>query len=326
MRVSLPELRQTTFRALARQGYPPAEAEIILDVLLYAQLRGNNQGIVKLIGAGMPHSADAGPITIVRETPVSALLDGAQNAGMVVLRAALDLALEKAEAHGFGLVGTHHTNTSTGAIGYYASIGAKAGCITFVFAGSGEYVAMHGSYQPMLGTNPLAVGIPSAGEPVVFDMATSAIARFGIVEAQAAGRPIPPDVALGPDGQPTTDAATALKGAIRTFGGYKGAALALIVELLTGPLVETTRTPDGRKTDWGNLVLAFHPSLLTDAGDFAARVGTITANVKGARRLPDVDEILIPGERGNRLMARALADDALEIDDALWSALQRAAD
>jgi L-2-hydroxycarboxylate dehydrogenase (NAD+) len=324
VKVPLDTLKQTTFTVLARQGYPPEEAQMILEVLMYAQLRGNNQGIVKLIGAGMPRDPAAGAITVRKETSLSVLLDGGRNQGMVVMTHAMHLALAKARAQGFGLVGTHNTNTSTGAIGYYAARIAAAGFIGLVCAGSGEYVAMYGAYEPIFGTNPLAIGLPSTDSaPVVFDMATAAIARFGIVEAHTAGRPIPPDVAYDAQGNPTTDPAAALGGAIRAFGGYKGAALALIVEVLTRLLAATTPDADGKKTDWGNLIMVLDPALLVDRHEFAAHVATLMRQVKATRRLPGVEEILIPGERGNRIWDDCHRTGLVDIEAALWTALQQ---
>ena len=325
MKVQVDELKRVTLQVLARSGYPPDEAETILKVLMYAQLRGNNQGVVKLIGAGMPRDKACKPISVVRETKLSALLDGGRNSGMVVVSYAMQLAIQKASEHGIGIIGTNNTNTSTGAIGYYASQIAQAGYIGLVFSGSGEYMAMYGSYEPIFGTNPLAFGIPSTGKPIVFDMATAAIARFGIVEAKTAGRPIPEGVAYDNAGQITTDPSAALGGAIRAFGGYKGAALALLVEVLTHPLVSTTLDKDGRKTDWGSLLLVIDPELLVDGDTFKDRVSTMAQKLKAARKLPDVEEIFIPGERGDTFMQKVLEAGSLEIEDQLWTALQQVA-
>ncbi|MEZ4667023.1 MAG: Ldh family oxidoreductase [Anaerolineae bacterium] len=324
MKIRVDDLKNTTLKVLARSGYPTDEAETILDVLMYAQLRGNNQGVVKLIGAGMPRDPNCTPITVTRDTKVSALVDGGHNSGMVVVQYALELAMKKAEDHGFGIVGTNNTNSSTGAIGYYASKATEAGYIGLIFAGSGEYVAMHGAYEPIFGTNPLAIGIPTQGKPVVFDMATSAIARFGIVEAKTAGRSIPDDVAYDNDGNATTDPAAALGGAIRAFGGYKGAALAFMVEVLTHELVGTTHDAQGKKVDWGNLIMVIDPELLVDRDTFAKQVSELVMRVKATRKLPGIEEILIPGERGNAVLDAALASGEIEIEEGLWMALQKA--
>lgn len=325
MKVQVDELKRVTLQVLARSGYPPDEAETILEVLMYAQLRGNNQGVVKLIGAGMPRDKACKSISTIRETKLSALLDGGRNSGMVVVSYAMKLAIQKASEHGIGIVGTNNTNSSTGAIGYYASQIAHAGYIGLVFSGSGEYMAMYGSYEPIFGTNPLAFGIPSTGKPIVFDMATAAIARFGIVEAKTAGRPIPEGVAYDNAGQLTTDPSAALGGAIRAFGGYKGAALALLVEVLTHPLVSTTPDKDGHKTDWGNLLLVIDPELLVDGDTFKERASAMAQKLKTARRLPGVEEIFIPGERGDAFLQKVLEAGSLEIEDQLWTALQAAA-
>ena len=323
MKVPIEALRGATRRAIAAQGFNEADTEIILDVISYAQLRGNNQNVIKLLGAGMPADPKAGEITLVKESKLSALIDGAWNQGMVVVSRATALASEKANAHGFGIVGTRRSNSPTGAIGYFARALADAGLIGFVCSGSMELMAMHGSYEPFFGTNPLAIGIPTAGKPIVLDMATASIAWYGIHLAQAEGRRIPADVAYDAAGSLTSDPAAALAGAIKAFGGYKGAALALIIEVLTRPLVGASRDETGKKLDWGNLVFAIDPELLADdRASFQAGVSDLLARVKGLKRLPDVTEILTPGERGDRAYERIMAAGAVELDEQIWRDLQ----
>ncbi len=326
MKIPLEQLRDVTRRAIAAQGFNAADTEIILDIILYAQYRGNNQNVIKLLGAGMPADPAAGAISIVRETKLSALIDGAWNQGMVVLKRATEYAIDKAGAHGFGIVGVRRTNTATGAIGYFARMLADANLIGFVFSGSGELMAMHGSYEPFFGTNPLAIGIPTDGQPIVFDMATAAIAWYGIHLAAAEGQPIPDGVAYDSEGRLTTDPAAALAGAIVAFGGYKGAALALIVEVLTRPLVGAARNQDGTKLDWGDLVFAIDPSLLADDLDsFRAGVSDLLQRLKQLKRLPGVEEILAPGERGDRHYERVMAAGQIELDERVWRELNQVA-
>lgn len=326
MKVSIENLKTVTRQAILNQGYSDEDTDIILDIIMYAQLRGNNQNVVKLVGAGMPANPNAGDVIIVKDTKLSALIDGAWNQGMVVVTQATRLVIQKAQEHGFGIVGTHHTNSSTGAIGYYARQIADAGLIGFVFSGSSEFMAMYGSYEPFFGTNPLAVGIPTNGKPIVFDMATAAMAYYGILGAQTAGEPIPEGVAYDSDGNITTDPAKALAGAIKTFGGYKGSALALIVEVLTRPLVGTSRKADGTKNDWGNLIFAIDPELLADdLESFQASVSDLVKRLKSRKTLPDIDEILVPGERGDQFYQGVMQAGEIEIDENLWIQLQAVA-
>ena len=323
MKVAIEELRSAARSAIRAQGFAADDTETILDIIMYAQLRGNNQNVIKLLGAGMPANPEAGAISIVKETKLSALIDGAWNQGMVVLSRATELAIGKAKAHGFGIVGARRTNSPTGAIGYYARRTAEEGLIGFVCSGSPELMAMYGSYEPFLGTNPLAIGIPTAGAPIVFDMATAAIAWYGVILAKAEGETIPDGVAYDSEGRLTTDPAAALAGAIKAFGGYKGAALALIVEVLTRPLVGAIRKEDGKKLDWGNLIFAIDPELLADdLATFQAGASDLLARLKKLARLPGVDEILTPGERGDRIYERNMAGRAVELDARVWQELQ----
>lgn len=327
MKIKISELKNLGSKALKKYGYTTDEASIILDMLMYAQLRGNNQGIVKLIGKGIPKNPLAREIVIDKETKLSARINGNNNAGAVVMNKAVITAITKAKEHGFGMIGTHDTNTSTGALGYWADKVAREGLIGFVFAGSPETVTYHGSYEPIFGTNPLAIGIPADDAPIVLDMATAAMAYYGLIEAKTAGNKIPPDIAYDSDGKLTDDPSKAMDGALRPFDkSYKGAGLALMVEILTGPLVGASFTGFGNTdTNWGNLVLAIDPELLGDRKAFMTNVAKLGARVKETKKLLGVKEILLPSERGNKLTKERLQSGEIEIEDNLYNELKQVA-
>jgi len=327
VKVLLSDLRQDVLRILSWYGYPGAEADAIADVLLYAQIRGSNQGVVKLTGKGMPRNLQAGEIEVVRETPVSTLVDGHGNAGIVVMNWATERCLAKAQSAGIGLVGTFNTCTSTGAIGYYATKLALGGYLGFAFSGSPPTVCPYGSYEPIFGTNPISVGIPTTAEPLVLDMATAAITWFGLIEAHMAGRQIVPGAAYDASGCPTTDPEAAMHGAIRTFDrGHKSSGLSMIVEILTGPLVSASCGRPGEAAgNLGNLVAALDPGLLADTGRFRAETSQLIGRIRQARPLPPATEVLVPGEREERIADESLRAGTIEIDEHLYTELKRIA-
>jgi len=327
MKISINELEDLTARAVRSYGYSDEEVKVISDVLLYAQLRGNNQGVVKLIGKGIPRDPVAGEITVEMETPISAKINGNRKHAMVVLKKAMDIVVDKAKKSAFGIAGTFNTNTSSGAIGYFASELAKQGLIGFLFGRSPERVAMHGGYEPLFGTNPIAVGIPAEPDPVVLDMSTAAISFYGLVEAETAGRTIPDDVAYSDEGKPTTSPQEAIKGAIRSFDrSHKGSGLALIGEILAGPLVGAAFCGIGdSKGNWGHLLFAIDPGILGDREEFIRNVGEICRKIKATRKLPEVEEIYLPGERGSLLATQRLACGDIEVEDNLLAELRRVA-
>lgn len=327
MKISIRELEELTARAVKAYGYSDDEVRAISDVLLYAQLRDNNQGVVKLIGAGIPRDPAAGEILVEKETAISVRINGNRNHAMIVVRKAVDMVAEKAKQNGFGIAGTFNTNTSSGAIGFYAAELARQGLIGFVFGRSPERVAMHGSYEPVFGTNPLAVAIPADPDPIVLDMSTAAISFFGLVEARTAGKEIARDVAFDPEGSPTSSPDAAIKGAIRSFDrGHKGSGLALIGEILAGPLVGAAFCGIGdSKGNWGHLIYAIDPGILTDRDEFVRNVAQVIGKIKGTRKLPGVSDIFVPGERGSLLARERLSSGEIEIEDNLLAALRKVA-
>jgi LDH2 family malate/lactate/ureidoglycolate dehydrogenase len=323
MKISTQELKSLTLAALKKYGYTDDESTIISEVLLYAQLRGNNQGIVKLIGKGIPKDLTATEIKTIKETKLSALLDGGHNQGMVVMKQAVDMVITKAKEHGFGIVGFNNTATSTGAIGYFANNIAAANLVGFVFAGSPPTVNFHGSFEAMFGTNPLAIGIPTDTDPIVLDMATSAMAYFGLVQAKTAGQSIPSGITYDNNGNDTTDPAVAMEGAIRPFDkSYKGASLSLMVEILTGPLIAASYVGISPEKGWGNLIYAIDPSMLVDINDFKTQVSELATKVRNSKKLPGVDQIYMPGEKGNANTQAHLKSGEIEVEDNLLASLR----
>ncbi len=318
MKIKVTDLEILTEKALIKQGYSEEESKVIKKVLLYAQLRGNNQGVVKLIGSGIPKREGVGAPKIVKETPVSALIDGNSTHAIIVMDQVTDLAIKKAKQSGIGIVGNFNTTESTGAIGYYAKKIADEGYIGIAFASAPfQTTAPHGSTEAKYCTNPMAFGIPTEIDPIILDMSTSAIAYYGLIEAKTAGKEVPEGLGYDKDGNPTT----IMSGAIKTFGGHKGSGLALVVQILAGALVQADSF-DNDSDNAGNLVLAIDPEILTTKERFTKEVSSIITRIKSAKKAPGVEEILIPGEKGNNFYSKVMASGEIEVEDNLLSALK----
>jgi L-2-hydroxycarboxylate dehydrogenase (NAD+) len=323
MKIALNELKLLVNKALVKYGYNEDEAKVIGDVLMYAQMRGNNQGIVKLIGKGIPKNMSGKPFQIVKETPVSALINGNYTHAMVVMNAITDIAIEKAKKSGIAIVGNNNTAESTGAIGYYVSKIAKAGLIGLAFSSAPfKTTAPYGSSEAMFCTNPIAYAIPSNNGEMVFDMTTSAVAYYGLIEAKTAGKQLPEAFGYDSEGNETTDPASIMSGAIKTIAGKKGSGLAMLVQVLAGALV-SAESFNSDSDNAGNLVLAIDPNLLSESDAFKNEVSSIVTSVKSAKKLIEVNEIMVPGERGNILTNKIEESGEIEVEDNLLSELRK---
>jgi LDH2 family malate/lactate/ureidoglycolate dehydrogenase len=326
MRVSTVELRRVTEASLVAAGYPAAEIPEIVDVLTYAQWRGNWQSLVHLSRAGWPAFQATGPIHVERETAVSALLHGELHPGIAVMCRVMAVAEMKANAAGVAIVGAHHSAPpGTGAVGYYVEKLAAAGFVAFAWSGSSEVVAPFGGAEPRFGTNPFAVAFPSAHEPVVIDLATSAIPAFELARRRMFGGVLPPAAALDEHGHDTED--PGLAATLKTFADSpKSSALALMVEVLTGPLVKASFAGVGdTRNNWGNLMVAIDPAILAGREQFEAEVDTLVETVRATRPRPGFAAVTLPGDSARARARRVEASGHVEIDDELWKrVLERA--
>ena len=318
IRVSVAEARDHAQRAMRGIGYDAEEAYILADHAIDAALCGYEySGLAKLLNIP-EHRRFKQPrrgIRVLRETEVSALYDGGNNVGMLVMYRAAQAAIVKAARHGFAIVGVTDSWMS-GRSAYYVEMIAKADLIGIHTAGSARAVAPPGGKRPALGTNPIAFGMPSAQGPMVFDMGTSAFMGTELLYRERMGLPLPNGVAIDSEGQPTRDPTRARAGALLPFGGYKGFGLAFIVQAF-GLLAGSAPDPD---KDDGYLFMVFKPDLLADLDHFKHQLSELIDRIKGTPRQPGVNEIRMPGERALRSRERGFRD-GIEINRLVYEAL-----
>lgn len=294
---------------------------------MYAEMRGNNQGLIKLISGSLKPQAEATEVSFVSNKKISAKIDGGQRIGMVVMHRAVDTAIAKAKEHGMSVVAASNYSSATGALGVWARKITHSNLIGIVLSQCPEMVAPHGSYEPIFGTNPFSIGIPTANsieknQSLVLDMATSAEAWFGLLTAKEEGKEIAPDVAYNKHGELTKSPVEALEGALRVFDrSYKGSHLALMVELLGGALSGAAMEDKRNARGWGSLVIAIDPEEFGPLEEFEERVRIMCDRVKNAKKVSGCQEIYLPGERGDTLEAKNKDLGTLELSDSVYSKL-----
>jgi LDH2 family malate/lactate/ureidoglycolate dehydrogenase len=310
----------------AALGATAAEVDAVADVLVEADLRGHtSHGLVRvplsveLVQTGAAR-VGARPC-VVQERGAAALMDGDGALGPYAAIIATREAMRRAREAGAAAIGLRNTGHLALA-GYYAELAAREDLIGIVLAKSETWIHPYGGIEPILGTNPIAIAIPTLDNPLLLDMATSATSRGKLVEAATEGQDLPLGWAIDASGAPTTDARAAIEGgALSPVGGAKGYGLALAVELLGGVLTGAGAGPIRDATGWlklwGTLILALDPATFVDVGVFKAAVSDFLTRVKGSRLAPGFAEILLPGERSYR-ERRARLTHGITVPDDTW--------
>jgi LDH2 family malate/lactate/ureidoglycolate dehydrogenase len=319
IKLSVADARQLAEGALRGIGYKADEARILADHCIDAALCGYEySGLAKILN--LPETEQfkqpRRPMQVMHETPVSLAYDGGNNNAMLALYYAAEATIKKATAQGIALVSVTDSWMS-GRSAYYVEMIAKAGLVAIHTAASSRLVAPPGGTEAVLGTNPIAIAIPSTRGPIVLDMGTSAFMMTEVMLRERLGELLPEGVAIGPNGEPTQDAAQARRGALLPFGGYKGFGLALMVQIF-GVLAGAGSEPP--RGDSGYLFVAFKPDLIGPPDVFNARVTELIDRIKATPRQRGVDEIRIPSERAFRTRERTLRE-GLEIDRLVFDAL-----
>lgn len=246
---SLKKLAKAIFE---KQGLSPAKAADVAEVMLAADRMGiESHGIqrinVYMTGLKLGRIKPKAEITVLRETPLSATLDANDGMGQPAGIKAMKMAMEKARKNGMGMVVVRNSN-HFGIGGYYTLMAARAGLLGISMTNSEAMVVPTFGRHPMMGTNPIAVSMPAQPNIFHFDVSTSVVPAGKIEVYARNGKPLPEGWSVGTDGTINTDPETFLKirkektdggllplgGFGNAFGGHKGYALSMLVELLTG--------------------------------------------------------------------------------------------
>ncbi|MEM6664078.1 MAG: Ldh family oxidoreductase, partial [Pseudomonadota bacterium] len=246
--------------------------------------------------------------------PGALMIDAAHGFAYPALELAMSNLPGMARAQGIAVAGVNRSHHA-GVAGWFVERLAQDGLVAMMFANTPAAMAPTGGRQALFGTNPIAFAAPVADElPMVVDLSLSTVARGKILAAAQKGEPIPEGWATDANGSPTTDAQAALGGTMQPMGGAKGAALALMVEVLAAGLTGATLAadapdffaPDGPPPGTGQLLLAIDPEALGGG----ARIAELAAMFAGN------GEARLPGRRRQRL-SDAARTDGLEIDKEL---------
>jgi LDH2 family malate/lactate/ureidoglycolate dehydrogenase len=327
IRMTVDAARALGEAAMRSAGFDDEDARILTDHVLDAALCGYEySGLPKLLNVVDYPSfrQPCHPVTLVRETGATALLDGGNTTGMIAAYRASEATIRRAQVHGLAVVCLANT-WMTGRSAYYCEMIARAGLVVIHTVASPAAVAPFGGTRPALGTNPIAFGFPTDGDPLVIDMGTSAFMGTDLQFRARLGTPIPAGVAFGPDGQPTTDAVIAHRGALLPFGGpeggYKGFGLALAMDAL-GALTAGIRSVGAVS---GYMFFAFKPDLFLSPDAYRREVSGRISAIKATPRQTGIAEIRIPGERSYATRAH-LVREGIEIDRKIHDALGRLAE
>jgi LDH2 family malate/lactate/ureidoglycolate dehydrogenase len=330
--VSIEDVRNLAESILLANGVPPDHARTQAGLFLEAEMRAiPSHGLLRLrrvierIHAGLTVPGTIGAQKWTARSFLS--VDGMRGLGPVVAMAALETIIPRAREDGIAIAAIRNTN-HLGALAFYAEHVASLGLTCISLTISEALVHPYGGRKAMIGTNPIAIGVPASPHPMVLDMATGLVSMGKIHDHANRGASIPLGWALDENGDPTTDASAAKKGAIAPFGGAKGYALGIAFEVLVASLAASAIGTDVKGTldstnvsNKGDLFIVIAPPHAEGA---KALVTEYLDSIRGAAPADPAHPVLAPGDRAHKVRAQS-EKRGVYLDDGLWNDLQQLA-
>ena len=309
--LSLEQLVELTTRALKRAGASKAMAQSTAQALVAAEAEGLSGHGLSRVALYCQHLREGRAFgkakpKIIRRKGATALVDAGGGLAFLACAMAVKEAIARAKRSGVSFVGvtnSHHM----GAVAYHLAPVAQAGMVGLAFSTSPSAINAWGGKRAFYGTNPIAAIFPRReAEPVVVDLSLTEVTRGKIMVYAKEGKPIPLGWAVDKDGNPTTDAKAALTGSLNAIGGVKGAALALMVEVLCVALTGAAFSFEndsyfeaGNKPRIGHAILAIDPGALAGSDAYFSRLEVMISSM-----LRD-EGVRLPGVRRQKLTAAA---------------------
>jgi LDH2 family malate/lactate/ureidoglycolate dehydrogenase len=326
MQLSIAEATDLALRALARNGMNPEHARQVAEHLVEAALCGHEFSslprVLAIVDELRAKPSTPTAIRIAREDGAFAHIDGGDNIGYVVSLVAVDKAVEIADRIGVAVVTANNTWFS-GRCAHYVERAARAGFVALHTTNTTARVAPFGGADRIMGTNPFAIAFPGHSDPLVVDIGTSAITWGDVTLARAKGEQLPERVAVDPAGAPTREPQAALDGAFMPWGGQRGSALSLAVQLL-GVLAGSAPVVTG-SADFGLFFVLVDPRRVCPGGDFRAQVEAMRRIVAESRPLAGGRGVRVPGDGSQSRRQQALQRGGIGVDDRIYARLMELA-
>ena len=318
--LSIADAERFISSALQAVRVPASDADIIASLMVQSDLAGaDGHGIFRLpaylkrIRAG---GVNLHPnIHIEREQGATALINGDNALGHLVMNRAVDLAIEKVKQHSVCWIGSHYGNHSGAASVYVRKLAEQGYIGIYMAVGNANHMAPWGGIDLLLSTNPIAIAVPAGDGPtVLLDIATT-VAAYGKVKVAAQkGESIPDDWMIDRQGKPITDPKKSAEGSLLPIGGYKGYGLAVMIGLLAGALNNAAvgkgtidfNAHHDLVTNTGQTIIAVDPSAFGNTEEFINRVIALVNDLKNSSTLPGVKEIRVPGEGAAKTRAERM--------------------
>jgi uncharacterized oxidoreductase len=334
--VSEPELLRFAAALLHAGGIGPAQAAVVAESLVQANLRGHDShGVMRIpfyVAKVKDGSVDpSAELAVEKESAAVIVGDGGWGLGQVIVRDLMARLIGKSKSCGIAC-GTLKRTAHIGRLGEYAEIAASHGMASLICAnthGAAQRVAPVGGKRPRLGTNPLCIGMPGGAHgPFIFDIGTSATAEGKVRVKRIAGQPVPLGWILDPEGRPTTDPNQLYgdpPGSILPMGGeqaYKGFGLAYMIEMLSGGLSGGECARPNGPPPVGNcaLFVVWNPEFFAGESFLRAEVARLERYVRDVPLVEGVKAIQLPGDPERMTLARRRAE-GIPLDEGNWNAL-----
>jgi len=303
----------------ASAGMPEADARVVADTLVQADLWGHqSHGVMRLgwylarLRAGVCTPV-AAPKFVV-DAPAIAVVDGGDAMGQVLNVFAMREAVRRAKVHGIAAVALRNSNHFGTAL-YYTLTAAREGCIAFLSTNASPAMAPWGGRKKTVGTNPWSWAAPAGRHPpMVLDIANTGVARGKVYLAKQKGQPIPEGWAIDANGAPTTDPAAAIDGIILPMAGHKGYAIAAMMDMLTGSAFGSGvfgPYQTEHKSGAGQLMIVLDIAAFQPLVEFNARMEKMIGELKSVPLAQGHEEVFYPGEIEARNDARNRRDGLL---------------
>lgn len=328
MKISISELKARMTDVLSKKGYLKEDIPFIINMYLGGELRGHtSHGLASFAGFVKQDFSAAAEPEVIKETHSLFVIDAKSQSGNLVGRRAADEAVKRAKSEGVGVAIIKEMDSwlRPGAVAEYV---ADQDLIAIVInSGGGSAIAPPGGFDPVIGTNPIAYGIPTDNGALVVDMATSKRAWGQVRLANKYGTNLPADTFYDDSGNVTLDPKKAWS--VMPFGEYKGFSLAVLVGVLCGSLVDmpmmitsTAGNAFGQKQpERGGVIMVIDPAQTTDIAQFKKSNSEFIAKVRATRPRKG-ETIRIPGEQAADEKSTKLDAGSMEIPEELWKEIQ----